>query len=334
MIVTLKDVAELSNVSVSTASRVLHGGSIRVSDETRTRIENAAQTLNYRPNATARSLRTRVTRTLGMMIPDIQNPVYAEMIAGAEHAAQLERYAVLLMNAASRNRRKTFIDLLAEGRLDGMIVADATLDDQSLKSFVTLGLPFVLVNRRTREDLPHVVLDESAGAALGIRHLYELGHQCIGYLAGPRTVETAALRLEGALRQSAELGIPIGPQYVQACGFNGEGVDSAMDKLLDLKPRPTAISTANVMMAFAALRYAHMRDIPVPHDLSIVGYHDTPFANFTSPALTTIEMPLWEVGKRAVEHMLARLAGAPLESEIVTSPGPKLIVRQSTAPPP
>jgi len=330
---TLKDVAALAEVSTSTASRVLHGGKMRVSEVTRARIAEAAEQLKYRPNATARSLRTRITRIVGLMIPDIQNPVYAQIIAGAEDAGQKEGFAVMLMNSTSRSRREQFLDLFAEGRLDGLIIADATLDDASIDQLVARRLNFVLVNRRTRQNVPYVVLDESAGAAMAIHHLYELGHRHIGYLAGPPQVDTAILRLEGVKKECAEAGIAFPPERMRSCGFNGEGVEAALDYLLSVEPRITALATANIVIAFAALRHAQIRGLKVPDDLSIIGYHDTPLAEFTSPGLTTVDMPLWDLGRHAMDHMLAKVGGLSPTSEIITNPRPRIVVRGSTAPP-
>lgn len=329
---TLKDVAQLASVSTSTASRILHGGSIRVSEETRQRVQLAAAELAYRPNSLARSLRTRVTRTVGFLIPDIQNPVYAQMIAGAEEAAQTQGYALLLMNSSSGERRRAFIELLSQDRLDGLIIADATIDDHWIERLVATGQNFLLVNRRSRARAPYVVLDDQAGAMLAVQHLYDLGHRDIAYLAGPPAVETAEQRRLGAMYRCEELGIPIRPDRMIACGYGGEGVEAAIERILAAGP-PDAIAAASIVIAFAAAKSLQARGFAIPRDISLIGYHDTPLAGFFTPGITTIEMPLTELARHAMDKVLAQAQGGTISSEVISHPGPKLILRQSTAPP-
>ncbi len=331
--VTLKDVAGLAEVSTSTASRILHGGNIRVSQQTRDRVMLAAQTLSYRPNSLARSLRTRVTRTIGFLIPDIQNPVYAQMIAGAEEAAQAQGYALLLMNSSSGERRRTFIELLAQDRLDGLIIADATIDDQWIERLQSTGHNFLLVNRRARTKAPYVVLDDQAGAALAIQHLSDLGHRRIGYLAGPPGVETGEQRKAGVVRKCQELGIELGDNQIASCGYGGEGVHAAVGQLLSMPNAVSAIAAASIVIAFAAAKSIHAHGFRIPEDVSLIGYHDTPLAEFVTPGITTIEMPLVELGRHAMLNILSRANGIPTANEVISIPGPKLILRQSTAPP-
>lgn len=329
---TLKDVAHLASVSTSTASRILHGGSIRVSEETRRRVEQAAVDLAYRPNSLARSLRTRVTRTVGFLIPDIQNPVYAQMIAGAEEAAQTQGYALLLMNSSSGERRRAFIELLSQDRLDGMIIADATIDDQWIDRLVASGRNFLLINRRSRAKAPYVVLDDQAGAMLAIQHLYDLGHREIAYLAGPPGVETAEQRRLGVVQRCQELGLALPEDRVIACGFGGEGVEAAVERILSSDP-PTAIAAASIVIAFAAAKALQARGLAIPRDISLIGYHDTPLAEFVTPGITTIEMPLTELARHAMNNILARANGAPISNEVIFHPAPRVVLRHSTAPP-
>jgi LacI family transcriptional regulator len=330
---TLRDVAEMAQVSTSTASRILHGGAIRVSDDTRARVVQAAESLRYRPNTLARSLRTKVTRTVGFLIPDIQNPVYAQMIAGAEEAAQAQGYALLLMNSSSGERRRAFIELLVEDRLDGLIIADATIDDQWIHKLQASGRTFVLVNRRARGNAPYVVLDDQGGSALAIQHLLDLGHRTIAYLAGPPGVETAEQRFEGALKRCQEAGLPLPPTRVASCGFNGEGVAAAVDRFFSETPEITGIATANIVIAFAAVQRLEARGLRIPSDVSVVGFHETPMATYVSPGVTTVEMPLMELGRRAMLNLLDQIAGIPVRNEVITDPKPRIVQRHSTGTP-
>ena len=330
---TLKDVAGMAAVSTSTASRILHGGKIRVAQETRDRVVQAAEALHYRPNSVARSLRTRITRTIGFLIPDIQNPVYAQVIAGAEEAAQANGFALLLMNSSSVERRRAFFDLLAEDRLDGLIVGDASLDDQWIERLRSSGKSFVLVNRHPGADAPTVVLDEGAGAALAIQHLIDLGHKNIAYFGGPPGHEAAEQRRLAVVKRCAEAGIGLHKDHLFSCGFAGEGVDAAVERILAKDEKLTAIATGSIVIAFAAAKSLQMRGLRIPEDLSLIGFHDTPMATYVTPGITTVDMPLSELGRRAMVHVLSLVSGIETPSEVISNPGPRIVVRQSTAPP-
>lgn len=330
---TLKDVANLAAVSTSTVSRILHGGTIRVSNETRDRVLQAAEILNYRANSMARGLRTRVTKTIGFILPDIQNPVYSQMIAGAELAAQERGYSLLLMNSSTEERRKAFINLLAEDRVDGLVIADATLDDVWIERLRDAGRSFVLVNRRTRADAPFVVLDDQAGAATAARHLIDLGHRNMAYLAGPLKYETALQRLEGVRGEMQSAGLTLSDKATFECGFDGEGVGAAIDAILALRPKITAIPTGSIVIAFAALKALLQRGVRVPQEISLIGYHDTAFAELTTPGLTTVRMPLEELGRQAMLKIFDQVAGNEIESAVIREPRPVLVLRQSTATP-
>lgn len=330
---TLKDVATLASVSPSTASRILHGGSIRVSQATRDRVLQAAETLQYRPNLLARSLRTRVRRTVGFLVPDIQNQVYAQMVAGAEDAALSQGYALLLLNSASGERRRAFIETLVSDRLDGLIIADAAVDEQWVGGLRQDGRVFLFVDRRTQGDVPFLALDDASGAALAIQHLFDLGHREIAYLGGPPGVDTAEQRRAGVAKRCQEAGIEMGPDRMLSCGFEGEGVDAAVERLLRNDPNVTAVATGGSFIAFAAAKALYQRGIRIPQDISLIGFHETRLASQVPPGITTVEMPLQELGRRAIMNVLAKANGGSLESEVISHPSPRIVVRQSTAPP-
>jgi len=330
---TLKDVARLAMVSTSTASRILHGGKIRVSQATRDRVLAASATLNYRPNALARSLRTRVTRTLGIVIPDIENPVDAQIVAGAEEAALAQGYALLVMNSSTGERRRAFIERLLADRLDGLIVADPAVDEPWILQLRAVGRPFLLINRRGPEGTSYVLLDDAGAAALGIQHLVDLGHREIAYLAGPPGLETAETRRTGVLKRCRDAGIELRDDRIISCGLGGEGVDSALDRILGQEPKVTAIATGSLFIAFRAARSLQQRGLRIPEDLSLVGFHDTPAASFATPGITTVETPLRELGRRAIGNLLRWIDEGVGGGEMVANPSPRLVVRQSTAPP-
>lgn len=290
----------------------------------------ASATLNYRPNSLARSLRTRVTRTLGIVIPDLENPVDAQIVAGAEEAALAQGYALLVMNSGTGDRRRAFVELLLADRLDGLIVADPAVDEAWIQAG---GRPFLLVNRKGSEKTPYVLLDDAGAAALGIQHLIDLGHRQIAYLAGPPSLETAERRQQAVIKRCLDAGIEMPGDRVISCGLGGEGVDSALDRIFGQAPRVTAVATGSMLIAFSAARALRQRGIRIPEDVSLVGFHDTPLASFVTPGITTVETPLRELGRRAVGNILQHIGGIETEGETVANPSPRLVVRQSTAPP-
>jgi len=329
---TLKDVAQRASVSTSTASRILQGEPIRISPETRERVLKAAEELEYRPNLLARGLRKRSTHTIGVIIPDIQNPVYSQMILGAEEVAQEHGFALIVMHSGSEHRRKAFLDMLSSDRVDGILVADATLDDGTLERMLDRSGAIVALNREFGGAAPWAMLDEKAGAALAVRHLLELGHRNIAYLSGPMSVPTARKRLEGVREELGQWGLKLPSQWLFECGFNGQGVAAAVDNIMWRKEPISAVACASVVIAVSAQKALLQRGFRIPEDLSLVGYHDASFAQYMSPGLTTVRMPLESLGRRGVELLLARIRGQEVESGIVREPQPVMAVRQSTAP--
>jgi DNA-binding LacI/PurR family transcriptional regulator len=178
-----------------------------------------------------------------------------------------------------------------------------------------------------------VVLDDQAGAALSIQHLIDLGHREIAYLAGPPAVETAEQRRAGVVKCCQEAGIALPESRVASCGYGGEGVDAAVERLLTNDRKVTAIAAASIVIAFAAAKAIQARGLRIPDDISLIGYHDTPLAAFVTPGITTVEMPLVELGRHAMLNILARANGVATPSEVISNPGPRVILRQSTAPP-
>lgn len=326
---TLKDVASVAEVSTSTASRILHGGKIRVSNETRDRVLKAAKDLSYRPNSLARSLRTRVTRTLGVLVTDVQNPLYAQMIASADEAAAELGYSLLLMNGRHDDRRAKFLDFMTSDRVDGIIVADASLPTDWENRIAEAGLPYVIVNRKSRSGVACAYLNDEEGAAMAIRYLIECGHREIAYLAAPQQSDVGRRRLEGTRKALSEAEITLPNNRWYECGFSGEGAAAAIDRLLWSREPITAIATAGVVMSMLALKALLQRGISVPDGISLIGFHDTPFAQYMTPDITTVRMPIEELARASILALIRQIDGSFPEDVRVESPPPLLVVRQS-----
>jgi LacI family transcriptional regulator len=257
-------------------------------------------------------------------VPDLANQNYATIAVGAEERAAVAGYALLVASGSSSERI-----LALHGRIDGLLVGMATTETPRLGQFGR-GLPALLVNRREPCGIPSVTVDDEAGGALATRHLLSLGHRVIGHVAGPQHADTARRRLHGHVRALEEAGVESRPELVCETSFDEAGGHAAADRLLRLEPRPTALFVANVRAAIGVMAAARRLGLRIPDDLSVVGFHDAPFAGFLDPPLTTVRMPLREMGRQAVDSLLALLAGEPVVDSMVETP-PELIVRGSTA---
>ncbi len=330
--VTLSDVATLARVDRSVVSRVINDDpNLNIRPQTRQRVLDTIKKLDYRPNAAARSLRTARAFMFGLFIPDFANPVYAEIIKGAEIAAGNLGYALMTASSAGvRLGRDHYIDLLAQGRVDGMLFAGDE-SGHDLEQFRALRLPWVLVNRRIEGSRRYVILDDERGSQLAVEHLIALGHRRIAHIAGPETADTARRRRVGYASAMTSASLPVDPRLIVHADYTPTGGTAAMSTLLAQAERPTAVLVANVASAVGALRAAYALGLSVPADVSVIAIHDMPLASHLVPALTTVRMPLSELGRRAIELLATREPEEDI-TETVTEPV-DVIVRESTAPP-
>jgi LacI family transcriptional regulator len=330
--VTLNDVAMLAGVDRSVVSRVINEDPrLSVRPETRQRVRDVIEKLGYRPNAAARSLRTAQAYMYGLLIPDFANPVYAEIIKGAEQAANgLGRGLMTVSSAGVRLGLDHYLDLLGQGRVDGLLFAGEESGPE-LAQLRAFRVPWVLVNRALDGCPRYLVLDDEHASELAVRHLVGLGHTRIAHLAGLDGVDTARRRRAGYLAAMREAGLAVDPGAVVSADYSPAGGAAAMDRLLAAPEPPTAVYVANAVAATGALHALHARGVRVPADLSVLAVHDMPLASHLVPALTTVRMPLVELGRRALE-LLAGCGADDTISEVVREPM-ELVVRESTAPP-
>lgn len=326
--VTMSDVARQAKVSLMTVSRVINNKG-DVSSETRQRILEVISNLSYRPSAIARSLATKETSTLGLVVPDVSNPFFAEITRGVEHIAYSKGYHVFLCNTEEDPQRElAVIQSLEEKRVDGLVLCSSRLEEEKLIEIVANLPAVVLINRRLRQTVEDsfdsVILDDERGGWIATHHLIQSGHQQIGFLAGPSASYSGVGRSRGFLAALQEAGIKLVDGWIKHCQPSVEGGYEATRYLLGAYPQLTGLFCYNDLVAVGALQACDELKRRVPEDLAIVGHDDIPVAALVSPALTTCRVPRYELGARAVNALLERLRDCPsdcnqsvLQSELV-----------------
>jgi LacI family transcriptional regulator len=329
---TVLDVAKRAGVDRSVVSRVLSGDTrLNIRDQTRERVLAAVKELDYTPNPVARSLRMNRAEAMGLLIPDFGNPIYAAIITGAEVAAARAGRVLLTGSFAGGPALGEYIDRLGHGRVDGLLIAGAPTAGDLIADLEKSDIPWLLVNRRAPNSRRHVLLDDEGAAAVAVGHLVELGHQRIAHLAGPKEADTAQRREHGYRKALEKAGLGVESGLIARGDYTAEGGGRAMERLIAGKHPPTAVFVANVAAAIGALAALRAAGVHVPGELSIVAVHDLWLAAYLEPPLTTVRMPLEQLGSRAIEVLASEPADAVVE-EVLTAPL-KLIARESTGPP-
>jgi LacI family transcriptional regulator len=334
-VVKLRDVARLAGVHPATASRALNPETrLLVSEETANRVLAAAAQLGYRPNPVARSLRTRRSHTVGVVIPDLTNPLFPPIVRGLEDRLAADGYVTLIGNTDNdvARERRIFEEMLAR-QVDGLAVAAAHLTDPQLEETVQEGVPVVLMNRSAGKNLPAVTVDDNRGIKLAARHLISLGHQRIAHIAGPQDTSTGRARYEGFLSAMAEAGLEVPPQrvaYAKAFSIN-EGRRCARE-ILAAAPDCTAVAAGNDLLAIGCYNVLDEAGRRVPDDVSVVGFNNMPFIDMLTPPLTTVGFSHYQVGTEAARLLLERMHRQPGRAEVLYLE-PELIIRGSTAKP-
>lgn len=324
---TIHDVAAACGVAASTVSRAFSRPE-RVNAATRARVLEIAEQMGYRPSPIARALPSGRTTTLGLLIPDVTNPFFFNLIRGAERQAAAAGYTIVLADTdESAEVEATLVDRLFRA-VDGFVLASSRLSDRQLKAAHARG-PVILVNRRV-PPVPGVVIDSTHGLRRATEHLVSLGHRKIVYLGGPRASWSDASRwraLQSACRRLDVDLVRIGPlpPTVDA------GVAAADAVLLE---EATAVVTFNDLLAIGVIRRLHARGISVPGDISVLGNDDIFGADFCHPPLTTLAAPIETAGRAAVDLLLAALAGDSAESRRQVILPTRLTIRDSTGPAP
>jgi LacI family transcriptional regulator len=335
--VTLREVADVAGVHPGTASRALNAETRPlVNEETAQRVLRAADELGYRPNPIARGLKTNRSYTVGVLIPDLMNPLFPPIVRGIQDRLEEAGYTPLIANTENDPERERIdFERLRARQVDGFITATARRDDDLLTDVAAIGTPVVLVNRRLEQaTLPAVVGDDRGGMRLAVEHLADLGHRRIAYLAGPQEVSTGYLRYEGFLEAMRDRGLEPDPELIRFgdAFTEAEGL-RLCSELLDAAMTPTAIAAGNDLVALGCYDVFEERGIRCPEEISVVGFNDMPFAGRFDPPLSTVRLPHYEIGARAAE-LLIELQGETQAPPPQIQLAPEFVARSSTAPPP
>ena len=333
---TQVDVARLAGVSRATVSYVLNGvtdGRVPISIETRQRVLDAIEELGYEPDARAQALRSGSTKTIALIIPDLQNPHFCEYATGIEEAARAAGYHLLLSSTTMNDEYAVAIFKdLARRRFDGLIIASSFIleskDAQAtLEQVRKQGLPIVEMDENYGVD--SVSADYRDATREVMSYLLALGHRRIGLVYGVGNHELGQDRLQPYLESLTAANIPIEKNLIMECGPAIEDGYQAAKRLLELEARPTAIIAINDLLAMGALRAAADLKLQVPNDLSLVGYDNIPMADFLIPRLTTVTKDAYTLGLQAFEMLLARIQNPDLPRQVIQHPA-RLIIREST----
>lgn len=330
--VSIKEIARLARVSHSTVSRALRHSPL-VHPETAERIRRIADEFGYCPSGPARSLVTRHTETIGVVVTSIADPFHADVVGGIEEMANEHGFSVFLANSnADPDRELRVVRSFQQRRVDGLIVAASRVGALHLAALSRMRIPIVLVNNQHPSEFVHSVAIANADAArAATRHLIALGHRRIAYLGDRFGYQSDTERFAGYRQALAEADLPFEPELIAHGNGKPDGAAPAMARLLALADPPTAVFCYNDMTALGALRHLRRCGLRVPEDLSLVGFDDLFLAEYMDPPLTTMRQPMWEMG-RAAARMLLDLISGKATVENIQMPA-ELVVRASTAAP-
>jgi LacI family transcriptional regulator len=326
--VTIADVAKSAGVSAMTVSRVLNNKG-EISPATRERVQAAIDRLGYRPSAIARSLATQRSRTLGLMVPDITNPFFPEIVRGAEDAAWRSGYTMIFCNTVEDlEREAATLQRLEDNRVDGVILCSARLPDEALVPLIKRHSAVVLVNRDVPSELAGTVqIDDGYGTMRAVHHLMASGRRIVGLLAGPPYSHSGKKRLQGFLDAHETIGNVVAKSLIEPCSPDEAGGVQATKALIARHPNLDGLICYNDLVAIGALQACGELGTSVPDDIAIVGCDDIRLASLVTPALSTLRVDKYALGTQAVTLLLEQLEQHKSNQRVTLKP--ELVIRAS-----
>lgn len=337
MQITVKDIAARAGISHSTVSRALRNSTL-VSPETLKRVQQLANEMGYSPSAAARTLKTNRSQVLGVVLSSVEDPFFSEILQGIEEVVQGSGYSLFIASAnRDPGRERKIVQTMVEHRVDGVIICSTSFSSEQSGQLLQYGVPIVVVNNQAAEDFRYSIYhDDIDGSRQVTRHLIELGHQRIAYIGNAASGRTTLDRLTGFRQEMASAGLTIPEEFIYETPDGGpqNGMEAA-GHFLARRDRPTAYVCYNDMMAIGVLKGLQQAGIQVPKEVSVAGFDNVIFSEFTNPPLTTFDQPKQFIGSEAARLLLELLNlpsgnGQADQSNVRVLKG-KLLVRQSTA---
>lgn len=303
--VTIKDVAREVNVSVTTVSRVLNNKP-DVGEATKRKVEKAIKKLGYNPNNIARGLVLKKTNSIGLIIPDINNPFFPEIIKGVERTAKNRGYFLILCNTDNdKKEERESINLLRSKQVDGIILSLSLENKGFLKELEKENYPIVQIDRQIQDSIyPAITIDNQRSAYIATEYLIKNGHSKIGHITGDLSTRTAIDRLNGFELALKDYHIPLKKEWLLEGDYSKESGKELMEKIIKLKDRPTALFFANDLMSYGAYESIYKYNYIVPEDFSIIGHDNIEITSFVRPGLTTMDQPKYRLGQIAAEKLI------------------------------
>lgn len=333
--VTIHQVAKVADVSITTVSNVLNGRADSMTEETLSRVQEVIRTLGYRPSGVARNLVQRRTATIGLVLAEIETPLFLKGLGLIEPRARCAGYNVLVCHASSADDERHAVDLFLEKEAEAIIFLSASerWNEDHLAVLKSASVPTVLVNRVTRHpEFDQINWDNGAGVTVAVRHLAGLGHTRIAHLLGPERRDGTRQRLEGFRRGIDDCGLVLDDRYLRPADYTASPDEwtQSIRALLALDDPPSAIIASDDTVAAVCMQTIQSMRLRVPADVAVVGIDDQDFCRYLYPPLTTIRLPIVEAGERAIHLLLDRLSGTRRDRQHIMLDTP-LVIRQTTA---
>ncbi len=333
MKMTIKDIAKLAGVSTTTVSKVMNGKDESISEATKDRIKKIMKEHNYTPSVVARSLVTKRTNTIGLIIPDIRNPFFPELARGAEDMASKAGYTIIFCNADNNlSKEDEYLKVLSEKMVDGIIIAVSSKREDHFEKITDTSMPIILVDRDIDIDMKcikgRVVTDNLKGACIGVEHMISNGMEKILFISGPLTNKASFERLEGYKTALEKHNIEFDQNLLLEGEFNESWGYEAAEIAVDMKLDFDGVFCGNDLIAIGAIKSFKGKGIQIPRDISVVGFDDIYVSSMIEPELTTIRQPKYEMGYRAVEMLIDILQGKKIEQKRLVLQ-PDIVQRES-----